>query len=488
MKLKKCMAVLTVAAVIGSMSVPVFAEPAGATIEVQRAGDTAVFRYLHVIKQDTGKETGWAFADAQIAAKYIEAFGGNITEQQAIWKLIKMQNPNAQTPEGITAATDSELAKALELVRDGGFTLSDPVSDIQLNEAGAYYIMGEEAGYTYSPMQAYVGFTYGEDGKPADTLQAEGVIAKRATNIVEKEAIDEDKVTELKKTVTYQIKSQVPYFAENEINRSYQVKDTLEGAEYAAEKGKLTIHVAVGNSFTKDYTVDVKEENGKQTFTQDLSELVSDNSYADASITISYDAVVTGIQTENTAEIGDGENTGKFGYDSEKLYTGAITLTKYASDSDNSNLDDNKKLSGAKFRLYKLNDDEEKVYAQFEKENGIYRLNGWGTKDAATELVTGEDGKVEAEGLDVGTYYFEETKAPKGYSLNQEDVSATLALQDGKETADGGLYADTYMIDTTLSALPSAGGIGTAVFMFAGCGAIAAATAIKLASRKRTER
>ena len=76
-----------------------------------------------------------------------------------------------------------------------------------------------------------------------------------------------------------------------------------------------------------------------------------------------------------------------------------------------------------------------------------------------------------------------EEEAPTGYSVNKEDVSATLS-QVGEATAV--ITAATYMIDTTLSALPSTGGIGTTIFTIGGCAIMIIAAALFFASRRKS--
>ena len=41
-----------------------------------------------------------------------------------------------------------------------------------------------------------------------------------------------------------------------------------------------------------------------------------------------------------------------------------------------------------------------------------------------TTLVTNTNGQIKVKGLDIGTYYFNETMAPSGYSVNSTDTVA----------------------------------------------------------------
>lgn len=87
------------------------------------------------------------------------------------------------------------------------------------------------------------------------------------------------------------------------------------------------------------------------------------------------------------------------------------------------------------------------------------------------------------KGLDEGTYWFEETKAPEGYSINVDGASATI-----KESKDKNVTVPTSLKDTKLSALPSTGGIGTTIFTIAGCLIMVTAAGLFFASRKRTNK
>lgn len=87
------------------------------------------------------------------------------------------------------------------------------------------------------------------------------------------------------------------------------------------------------------------------------------------------------------------------------------------------------------------------------------------------------------KGLDEGTYWFEETKAPEGYSINVDGASATI-----KESKDKNVTVPTSLKDTKLSALPSTGGMGTYLFTIVGVVLMTCAAGAFFVSRRKTNK
>ena len=93
------------------------------------------------------------------------------------------------------------------------------------------------------------------------------------------------------------------------------------------------------------------------------------------------------------------------------------------------------------------------------------------------------NGTLEVKGLDEGTYWFKETKAPEGYSINADGT------ENEKITENNTAHVPmrTSLKDTKLSSLPSTGGIGTTIFTIAGCVIMIAAAGLFFASRKKSD-
>ena len=114
--------------------------------------------------------------------------------------------------------------------------------------------------------------------------------------------------------------------------------------------------------------------------------------------------------------------------------------------------------------------------------------NGEGNVITTTEIVTNTNGTVKIKGLDIGTYYFKEITAPKGYSVRQDSVNATLEVtaDNGKDgVASKVLTATTEMKDTKLNSLPSTGGMGTYLFTIIGVVVMAGAAGAFFISRRK---
>ena len=294
---------------------------------------------------------------------------------------------------------------------------------------------------------------------------------------MDKTVADDDHVVAIGDIVTYTIEAYVPFLdAANTENRTFTITDKIKGAEYYLAGPNAVNSVTMEG---KDGQVGkiVVNEDGKG-FTVNLNTLVADtdNPNAGKKITVTYTAKVTKTTVENKA----GSHAAGVDYGADnvpvKLFTGELVLLKYGDGNVNN------ALANAEFVLY--NHGEEVPLTFTKQENGKYKYAP-DAEDATATLVTDENGMIDVEGLDVGSYHFEETKAPEGYSINTDGKTLTLTVNGDVATAK--LYNEGQLNDTKLSALPSTGGIGTTIFTIAGCLIMIAAAGLFFASRKKSD-
>lgn len=194
---------------------------------------------------------------------------------------------------------------------------------------------------------------------------------------------------------------------------------------------------------------------------------------------------------------GDTGNTGKTPEDKVIVFTYELDTTK-VDGQDNSN-----KLSGAEFKLHNADN----KWAIVDSNN---KVTGWAdTEEGGSKLTSDANGLFKVIGLDDGTYYLKETKAPTGYNLlsseitvvitatttngqNWTDGNASNALTNLAVTADGKAgtgdtntgIAGITVANNKGSTLPETGGMGTTIFYVLGTILVLGA-AIMLITKRR---
>ena len=286
-----------------------------ATITVDNA-DNATLTYAQVIKADQSTKTGWNFVNDNVAQTYINAFSVK-DAQAAIEAMIPAANVDANK-------LGAAQANAANYVTFGPMTNPQTV-----NAAGVYLVKATEAGYTYNLMSAYIGFgevtITGEEGDVTyeyPSLVDAKLTAKKTPINVEKEAVDTDNVVATGDILTYKVKTNVPFIAPTDIDKTFWAYDELTGAEYTKE---ATITLG-GEDITAAYPITWETTK----FSVDLSGMINDaNSNAGKEVVITYKVKVTTDNDVITNKATAGhKGTSDFGSTEIKVYQGNITLTK----------------------------------------------------------------------------------------------------------------------------------------------------------------
>lgn len=479
-KLKKLFAVMLSLIMVLAMGITSFADE-NATITLTGFEDADSLKYMQIIEPDQSLPTGWKFVNGNVAKAFTDVTGQN--EQNTLWMLIlnkddkARENKELNIPSGLNAITNSQIDSALSAIKsvNGWTDMADSKSSLTVSKAGVYAFFAEDGKYTYKVATAYVGF--GTYDKTPTLVDAE-VAAKKSQISIEKSTPDPDKAVAIGDTVEYTITTFVPYIDVTAKDRTFSITDEITGANYVTkEAGKVdgTITLGEGANAT-NVNADIVINNNGNGFTINLDSLVNEeNNNGGKKITVTYQAKVTATTVTNTA-YGHKSNS-DYGSSTVNLYTGYITLTKV--DATNAS----KKLSGAEFTVSK---DDEELKFDFVSD-GVYRYNPDSTRSNAETVVTDANGQVIVKGLDVGTYHFTETKAPSGYSINEDGVDATLTVTE-KATTEFTTATAITLKDSKLSALPETGGIGTTIFTIVGCGIMIAAAGLFFTSRRKENR
>lgn len=289
-------------------------------------------------------------------------------------------------------------------------------------------------------------------------------------------------------TVTYTVTGQVPDTTGYD-NYIYKIHDTLtSGLDFVTntEGTKVKVTVKIG-----DTTVDVNEAdfvnatgevvtNPTRTMVLDLSEKVRAATNGQT-IEVTYQAKVNKdavVETKNSATLEYSNNPGTNETGTTK--PSEVVTPTYPLDINKINAKDNKMLEGAHFTLYgstsegtidrtkaiKVTKDVEGKYTYASDQNATGNTTEMVT---VADKIDGKGYNLHLNGLAVGTYYLEETKAPDGFNKLANPIKVTIAKtgdtewtisKDGKDESDKIIDIE----NSTGSLLPSTGGTGVIVF------------------------
>ena len=340
-------------------------------------------------------------------------------------------------------ATDTSTAPGNEKVKSVASLVSVTGTDATVNMKSNYPTVDKKI----IPAQSGSGITIGAivngnwEGNHQmeldDENESEDTIAPRG-------AADEKKAGDfgIGATVTYQLTSKVPDMTGYN-SYTFKFSDTLsKGLDL-----KEVLSVKVGNTTltaksTGANTYALAYDKSTRTLTVTLNDFYSSyKNRTGETITVVYtatlnkDAVIGMNPNTNKAVVEYSNNpksdgTGKSEPSIVDVHTFDFTIFKYYLKDETQT-----GLANAEFELYKANEagDAADTNAKInivDEGNGVYRQatadEAKATGFTSAKIVSDADGKVLVKGLDAGTYYLRETKAPEGYNKLLSDIKIEI--------------------------------------------------------------
>lgn len=386
-------------------------------------------------------------------------------------------------------------------------------------EMGGYLILVTGGTRIYNPVFVSLEAEYKDGSWTLEPVSAEVKSETLGiTKTVNKanETSKEETTAYMGETLSFTLEADVPNYPANAQNKTYAISDTLpagmtldessivvKGVTFSSDEPPVVTEIPLDNTSNQIWN-QTKQRPDNATSTSFTLNFTYDEIKTYDKIRVTYTANVNGFATIGP----DGNiNHADLDYsrdphadtdyllnanDSTTTYSYGIIVTK--KDEDTNDL-----LPGAVFTLRAADEDgnfnnggQDIKFEADAGNSGTYRRAADQNGSGVTELSVSNSGVLTLSGLDVGTYYLTEVKAPDGYNVLSAPIRVEITDNDDKdvnegngdnsgpngkpeytneakievEAADG--YVPLTVINTTGFTLPTTGGMGTVLFTAAG--------------------
>lgn len=463
---------------------------------------------------------------------YINGTDGFVTES------FNTETVRAETMKAFADAMANAIRKGT-ISTQAAKTGTSSSDSLQLTDLdmGAYLILLEGGTKIYEPVFVSIVPTWNADNSTWElTEPSPNVTVKSKALTLTKTVYDKDKtdpktpLTEkdyragidgtskyaqvsIGDTVTYMLVADVPTYPTDSTATGYQISDDLPAGMALNATSVQVYGIAKQTSDTEAGTVLTGGTDGAYTLTTvGATRPVTGQSSVDFNLNFTYSkikeyakirVVYTATANSDIGVVGQNSNTNgnrntayldynnnPYEPNSTSWETAEDLATVYTYGIQVSKVDDKTNpLPGAEFTLSTNQEGTEKI--QFVKtSDGTYRVAPTAESTADTLVVAADGtnkGKLTLSGLDAGTYYLIETKAPDGYTKLSAAISVeikdtkngvndaaptgsngkpeyTLTTPDATETEATDGYVPLTVVNSKGFTLPSTGGMGTVLF------------------------
>ncbi len=335
-------------------------------------------------------------------------------------------------------------------------TTTDTTATVETT-VGTYLILPKETKRVYAVMVGNLDYKE-QDGA---WVKNNATITAKVSNASLTKTITTENVKEksfaIGQEFSYKVVGTVPAFPTNATNKTYIIKDTFStGLTFAGIENVVIKDGEV--ALTTNAAGEVKDNAGSTvatiTFANQVMTITFNTTYVTSTtVTVEYKATLNNQAV--LGEAGNGNSAvltyandpyGQGTYTTEEetatAYTYGLKVLKYKDEDGN-----RKVLKGADFALY--------------SDENLTKVVG--------ALTTDDTGYGEIKGLEEGTYYLKETKAPAGYILSKNVVEVRVDASSIEKTGANSGYKVVEIENKKAGILPFTGGMGTMIYTLVGC-------------------